>query len=129
MSSRRLVLVTGAAGYVGGRLLPALLARGGHVRCLARRPEAIKGRCATTASGCLPSSSRTIWSRLAPAAVFMVAERTGVRPNLGVAAGLQDACGRDDGDHYQRLQRGDRRDAVQMLVEELEHELDPDAAC
>lgn len=38
MSSGRLVLVT---GYVGGRLLPALLAHGEHVRCLARRPEAI----------------------------------------------------------------------------------------
>ncbi|HZD87578.1 MAG TPA: SDR family oxidoreductase [Gaiellaceae bacterium] len=44
MSSRRPVLVTGATGYVGGRLLPALLARGEHVRCLARRPEAIASR-------------------------------------------------------------------------------------
>jgi len=44
MSTRRLVLVTGATGYVGGRLLPALLARGEHVRCLARRPEAIAPR-------------------------------------------------------------------------------------
>ena len=35
------VLVTGATGYVGGRLLPALLERGEHVRCLARRPEAV----------------------------------------------------------------------------------------
>ena len=32
MSTRRLVLVTGATGYVGGRFLPALLARGEHVR-------------------------------------------------------------------------------------------------
>lgn len=44
MSTRRLILVTGATGYVGGRLLPALLARGEHVRCLARRPEAIAPR-------------------------------------------------------------------------------------
>src|SRR5690242_8203894 len=35
------VLVTGATGYVGGRLLHALLERGASVRCLARRPEAI----------------------------------------------------------------------------------------
>ncbi len=33
------VLVTGASGYVGGRLVPALLARDFDVTCLARRPE------------------------------------------------------------------------------------------
>src|SRR5579883_705669 len=38
------ILVTGATGYVGGRLLAALLARGERVRCLARRPEAIPPR-------------------------------------------------------------------------------------
>jgi uncharacterized protein YbjT (DUF2867 family) len=32
------VLVTGASGYVGGRLVPALLATGCSVRCLARTP-------------------------------------------------------------------------------------------
>ncbi len=32
------VLLTGATGYVGGRLLPLLEARGGRVRCLARSP-------------------------------------------------------------------------------------------
>src|SRR3990172_1984430 len=40
--SRPRILVTGATGYVGGRLLPALLERGEQVRCLARRPEAIQ---------------------------------------------------------------------------------------
>ena len=34
----RTVLVTGATGYVGGRLLRALEQAGGRVRCLARRP-------------------------------------------------------------------------------------------
>lgn len=33
------VLVTGASGYVGGRLVPALLERGFDVTCLSRRPE------------------------------------------------------------------------------------------
>lgn len=41
---RRTVLLTGATGYVGGRLLPALEARGLRVRCLARRPEYLAGR-------------------------------------------------------------------------------------
>jgi len=41
---RRLVLVTGATGYVGGRLVPALLDRGYRVRCLVRRPNEARSR-------------------------------------------------------------------------------------
>jgi uncharacterized protein YbjT (DUF2867 family) len=37
-----LVLVTGATGYVGGRLLTALVARGTRVRCVTRRPEFLR---------------------------------------------------------------------------------------
>ena len=40
----RLVLLTGASGYVGGRLLGALAARGYRVRCLARKPEYLRAR-------------------------------------------------------------------------------------
>ncbi len=40
------VLLTGATGYVGGRLLAALERRGVPVRCFARRPEALRGRAA-----------------------------------------------------------------------------------
>lgn len=39
-----LVLVTGASGYVGGRLVPRLLASGSAVRCLARKPEELRKR-------------------------------------------------------------------------------------
>jgi uncharacterized protein YbjT (DUF2867 family) len=40
----RRVLLTGASGYVGGRLLPRLERRGLLVRCLARRPEFLADR-------------------------------------------------------------------------------------
>ena len=39
-----LVLVTGATGYVGGRLLPLLESRELRIRCMARRPENIASR-------------------------------------------------------------------------------------
>lgn len=39
-----LVLLTGATGYVGGRLLQALEQRGVRLRCLARRPENLRAR-------------------------------------------------------------------------------------
>lgn len=38
------ILVTGATGYVGGRLIPLLLERGYRVRCLVRDPSRIEGR-------------------------------------------------------------------------------------
>ena len=44
MAGPRLVLVTGATGYVGGRLLRALEERGERVRCLSRRPDVLAGR-------------------------------------------------------------------------------------
>jgi len=37
-----LILLTGATGYVGGRLLSLLQQRGSHVRCVTRRPEALR---------------------------------------------------------------------------------------
>ncbi len=39
-----MILLTGATGYVGGRLLPLLEKRGEAVRCLARRPERLRPR-------------------------------------------------------------------------------------
>ena len=39
-----LVLVTGATGYIGGRLVPRLLQAGYRVRCFVRDPERLQGR-------------------------------------------------------------------------------------
>jgi len=44
MTSERLVLVTGATGYVGGNLAPRLLAMGYRVRMLARDASRLQGR-------------------------------------------------------------------------------------
>jgi uncharacterized protein YbjT (DUF2867 family) len=43
----RTILLTGATGYVGGRLLPLLEARGYRVRCMTRRPEALRALVGT----------------------------------------------------------------------------------
>ena len=40
--TKPLILLTGATGYVGGRLLEALVAAGHRVRCLVRRPERLR---------------------------------------------------------------------------------------
>ena len=42
------ILLTGATGYVGGRLLRVLEERGERVRCLTRRPEAVASHRDTT---------------------------------------------------------------------------------
>ncbi|MBC8126818.1 MAG: SDR family oxidoreductase [Gloeobacteraceae cyanobacterium ES-bin-144] len=43
-NSKRLILVTGATGYIGGRLVPRLLAAGHRVRCLVRDAGRLQGR-------------------------------------------------------------------------------------
>jgi uncharacterized protein YbjT (DUF2867 family) len=44
MTDPRLVLLTGATGYVGGRLLAALEREGRAVRCMGRRPAYLRAR-------------------------------------------------------------------------------------
>ncbi|MHB9133487.1 MAG: SDR family oxidoreductase [Armatimonadota bacterium] len=42
MGEGKLILLTGATGYVGGLLLPRLVGAGYRVRCLTRHPEALR---------------------------------------------------------------------------------------
>lgn len=44
MNEKPLILLTGATGYVGGRLLRALETAGHRIRCLARRPAFLRPR-------------------------------------------------------------------------------------
>ncbi len=44
MAAAECILLTGATGYVGGRLLPLLVADGRRVRCLARQAERLASR-------------------------------------------------------------------------------------
>ncbi|HMB23234.1 MAG TPA: DUF2867 domain-containing protein [Anaerolineales bacterium] len=44
MTDSKLILVTGATGYVGGRLVPRLVEAGYRVRCLVRDPNRLQGR-------------------------------------------------------------------------------------
>jgi nucleoside-diphosphate-sugar epimerase len=44
--SDRLTLLTGATGYVGGRLLDRLERRGQRLRCMSRRPAELSARTA-----------------------------------------------------------------------------------
>jgi len=44
MHNSKLILVTGATGYVGGRLVPRLLEAGYRVRCLVRDQKRLEGR-------------------------------------------------------------------------------------
>jgi len=44
LKNENLILITGATGYIGGRLLRVLEEQGARVRCIARRPEYLRPR-------------------------------------------------------------------------------------
>ena len=60
-ADRKLVLLTGATGYIGGRLLKALEGDECRIRCLARHPEFLKPRVSRntqiTKADCLDPTS------------------------------------------------------------------------
>ena len=80
--------MTGASGYVGGRLVPLLEQRGERLRCLARRPELLAGRFAAAtelvAGDVLdPASLRRALAGVATAYYLSVASHATLVHSLG----------------------------------------------
>jgi uncharacterized protein YbjT (DUF2867 family) len=75
-AQKPVVALAGATGYVGGRLLSALEGAGHPVRCLARRPEFLAGRCGTSTTivrgDCLDASTLAPFLRGAEYAFYLV---------------------------------------------------------
>jgi uncharacterized protein YbjT (DUF2867 family) len=73
---QRVILLTGASGYIGGRLLKALEAQGRRVRCLVRRPEYLRPRVAASTevvqADCLDAGSLAPAMAGAHAAYYLV---------------------------------------------------------
>jgi len=73
---RSLILLTGASGYIGGRLLKALEAAGSPVRCLARQPGFLKSRLSPSTevvqADCLDRSSLALALKGVHTAYYLV---------------------------------------------------------
>ncbi len=82
------VLLTGATGYVGGRLLAELERRGISVRCFVRRPEALRGRAA-------PSTALASGDALDAAAVTQALDGVAAAYYLIHSMGGEDFARRD----------------------------------
>ena len=90
------ILVTGATGYIGGRLVPRLLDEGHDVRVLVRRPERLRdvpwAAEVGIAEGDLTVESPTGRQQLAPGGVYWMPGLTphDVRNESGRPAKLWD---------------------------------------
>ena len=104
MSSPPLCLVTGASGYIGGRLVPELLAAGYPVRCMARDPAKLSDR---SWSGDIEVATA---DAMDPAAVRRALEGVGVAYYLIHALGTGSSFEERDRDSA-RIFAGAARDA------------------
>ena len=70
------IALTGATGYVGGRLLPFLLKKGFKVRCLSRRPQVLEGHlpsaCEVVKADALDESSLVAALKNCSVAIYLV---------------------------------------------------------
>jgi uncharacterized protein YbjT (DUF2867 family) len=86
--TKPLVLLTGATGYVGGRLLAELERRSMPLRCFTRRPEALRGRVA-------PSTEIAAGDALDAAAVRQALDGASAAYYLIHSMGGEDFAARD----------------------------------
>src|ERR1041385_5549080 len=102
MTQSKLILVTGATGYVGGRLVPRLLEAGYRVRVLVRDPARLEGRSwlkkveIVTGDALLPETLATALKDVS-IAYYLIHGKQGGRINadrdLQVARNFADAAG------------------------------------
>jgi uncharacterized protein YbjT (DUF2867 family) len=69
----RLVFVTGGTGYIGSRVIPALVARGHDVRALVRASSSVR-----LASGCTPVIGNALDSTTSPRASLVATRSSSV---------------------------------------------------
>jgi uncharacterized protein YbjT (DUF2867 family) len=106
---RSLVLLTGASGYIGGRLLKALEQAAWPVRCLARRPEFLQARVSSTTevvkADCLDSGSLSAAMDGVHAAFYLV-------HSMGSAGQFE----REDRQAAENFARAARQSGVQRII-------------
>ena len=81
-----IILLTGATGYIGGRLLPRLEQRGVHLRCLARHPEYLRSKVAETTE---PVEANVLDPQSLPAAFAGVDTAYYLVHSMGSAEGFE----------------------------------------
>jgi len=102
------VLLTGASGYVGGRLLSELERRGVPLRCFVRRPDSLRGRAA-------PSTEIAAGDALDPASVARALEGVSTVYYLIHSMGGSDFAARDR-EAAQILGQGAREAGVRRII-------------
>jgi len=102
------VLLTGASGYVGGRLLSELERRGVPLRCFVRRPDSLRGRAA-------PSTEIAAGDALDPASVARALEGVSTVYYLIHSMGGSDFAARDR-EAAQILVQGAREAGVRRII-------------
>jgi len=106
---KSIVLIAGATGYVGGELLAKLLDAGCTVRCLARRPEALRAKA-------LPGLEIVAGDVLNPASVRAAMTDVGIAYYLVHSMGSTESFEEQDRTGAQNFASAARAAGVQRII-------------